>query len=242
MNISVVIPAYNEEYRIESSIVSIIKYLNANFNKYEIIIVDDCSSDITNEIVSRYTNENVRVLRNETNRGKGYSIKRGILNATYPMVLFSDSDLATPLEELKEFTEYITYHNYDIVIASRNLKESNIDVKQPCYRQILGKTFPKIVYFAFLKGFKDTQCGFKLFKTDIAKKIFQLQMIERFSFDVEVLLIAKKMGCLVKEAPVVWNDKAGSTVRTFKDGFQMLVDLLKIKYNDLMGKYPVPPA
>jgi dolichyl-phosphate beta-glucosyltransferase len=159
------------------------------------------------------------------------------LNSSFPLVLFSDSDLATPIEELKGFTEYIINHNYDIVIASRNLKNSNIKNKQPLYRQIMGKVFPKIVNLILLRGFKDTQCGFKLFKTDVAKKIAQLQTIEGFSFDVEILFIANKMGYKIKEAPVVWIDKAGSTVRTFKDGIKMLIDLFKVKYNDILNRY-----
>jgi dolichyl-phosphate beta-glucosyltransferase len=237
MNISVVIPAYNEEKRLENSLKHIITYLKNNFNEYEIIVIDDCSADNTGKIASKYTNKNIKILRNETNRGKGYSVKRGILNAKYSQVLFSDSDLATPIETLEDFVGYMTDNDFDIVIASRNLKNSNIKNKQPLYRQIMGKIFPKIVSLILLKGFKDTQCGFKLFKTHIAKKIIQMQTIEGFSFDVEILFIANKIGCRIKEAPVVWIDKEGSTVRTFKDGFKMLIDLLKIRCNDILGKY-----
>jgi len=239
MNISVVIPAYNEEKRIEPSLKFVINYLKNNYNEYEIIIVDDCSNDNTSKIVSKYTSNNVKILRNEINRGKGYSVKKGILNAQYPLILFSDSDLATPIEELKDFTDYIINHKYDIVIASRNLRHSNIKNKQPAYRQIMGKIFPKLVSLIIMKGFKDTQCGFKLFNADAGKKISHLQTIEGFSFDVEILLIAKKMGYKIKEAPVVWIDKDGSTVRTIRDGISMIVDLVKIKYNDILGRYSV---
>lgn len=237
MNISVVIPAYNEERRIEPSLKQIISYLSEHFDKYEIIIVDDGSDDKTYEMISRYKNENVKILKNEINKGKGYSVKKGILNAQYPLVLFSDSDLATPIEELEGFIGYITDHNYDIVIASRNLENSKIKNKQPLYRQIMGKVFPEIVGLILLKGFKDTQCGFKLFRTDVARKIVQLQTVEGFSFDVEILFIADKMGYRIKEAPVVWMDKDGSTVRTFKDGFKMLIDLFRIQFNSFAGKY-----
>jgi dolichyl-phosphate beta-glucosyltransferase len=239
MNISVVIPAYNEEKRIEPSLNLVIEYLRNNFNEYEIIVVDDCSTDNTGKIVSKYAPSNVRTIRNEINRGKGYSVKKGILNARYPMVLFSDSDLATPIEELKYFTAYITDHKYDIVIASRNLKNSNIKNRQPAYRQVIGKIFPKLVSLIIMKGFKDTQCGFKLFNSDAGKNISHLQTIDGFSFDVEMLLIAKKMGYKVKEAPVVWIDKEGSTVRTIRDGMRMMVDLVRIKCNDISGKYSV---
>lgn len=230
--ISIVIPAYNEEKRIERSLVEIIDYCKKNFESYEIIVVDDCSTDKTNEIVSKY---DVKILKNGVNKGKGYSVKRGILEAKYSLVLFTDSDLATPIFELNKFINYIK--DYDIVIASRNLKESNIKVKQPFYRQFMGKTFPLLVNLIILKEFKDTQCGFKLFRTDIAKKIVKLQIFEGFSFDVEILFIAKKLGCKIKEVPVVWIDKEGSTLSPIKDAFKMLIDLFKIRYNDFLGKY-----
>ena len=230
MKITVVIPAYNEERRIEPSLTHIINYLENHFDEYEVIVVDDGSNDRTREIVSNYKNRGVRIITNNVNKGKGYSVKMGILNAQYPLVLFSDSDLATPIEELEGFIGFID-DDFDIVIASRNLKNSDIRNKQPIYRQIMGKTFPKIVNKILLGGFKDTQCGFKLFKTDAAKKIVQLQTINGFSFDVEILFIARKLGYRIKEAPVVWIDKEGSTVRTFKDGFKMLMDIFKIKYN-----------
>jgi len=237
MEMSVVIPAYNEEKRIEPTLKKAINFLDHNFDKYEIIVVDDCSTDNTNKIASRYKKNNVKILRNEKNKGKGHSVKRGLLNAKYSLVLFSDSDLATPIEELGKFMNYIK--EYDIIIASRNLKGSNIKVKQPVYRQLMGKTFPLLVNLIALRGFKDTQCGFKLFKTDVAKRVVSLQTFERFSFDVEILFIAKKLGYKIKEAPVVWIDKEGSKVNPIKDGIKMLIDLFKIRYNILLGKYKV---
>ena len=238
MEISLIIPAYNEEKRIEKSLIEIIDYCKKNFEKYEIIVVDDCSKDKTNDIVTKYKDSNLKILKNVVNKGKGYSVKRGILEAKYPLVLFTDSDLATPIEELKKFIEYIG-QGYDIVIASRNLKESNIQVKQPKYRQIMGKTFPLLVNILALSEFKDTQCGFKLFKTDLAKKIVSLQTFERFSFDVEILFIAKKMGYKIREAPVNWIDKEGSTLNPINDTFKMFIDLFKIRYNQLSGKYRI---
>ena len=237
MEISVIIPAYNEEKRIEPTLKKVINYLDNNFDKYEIIVVDDGSTDNTYKIVSRYKKNNVKILRNEINKGKGYSVKRGILNVKYSLVLFSDSDLATPIEELEKFINYIK--TYDIIIASRNLKESDIKIKQPMYRQLMGKTFPLLVNLIALRGFKDTQCGFKLFKTDVAKKIVSLQTFERFSFDVEILFIAKKLRYKIKEAPVIWIDKEGSKVNPIKDSIKMLIDLFKIRYNNLLDKYRV---
>lgn len=233
--ISIVIPAYNEEKRIGRSIGLIVKHLEKRRYTYEIIIVDDGSTDDTIAVVKQIGNNDIKIIKNKKNRGKGYSVRRGILNAKYPLVLFSDSDLATPIEELDKFIDYIK--TYDIVIASRNLKGSNITVKQPVYRQLMGKTFPLLVNLIALGGFKDTQCGFKLFKTDVAKRIVLLQTFNGFSFDVEVLFIAKKLGYKIKEAPVVWVDKIGSTVNPIRDSVKMLIDLFQIRFNNWRGKY-----
>jgi dolichyl-phosphate beta-glucosyltransferase len=236
--LSIVIPAYNEEKRIRPSLKRIIDYSKKHFKDYEILVVDDCSKDSTNKIVSKYKQDKVRVLRNEHNRGKGYSVKRGMIEAKYPLVLFSDSDLATPIEEVSKFIGFIE-EGYEIVIASRNLRGSDVRARQPWYRQKIGKMFPLFVNLIALRGFKDTQCGFKLFKTDVARKIVKFQTFDRFCFDVELLFIAKKAGYKIKEAPVVWFDKAGSKVNFLKDGFNMLIDLFRIRYNNLIGKYEV---
>jgi len=238
MNISIVIPAYNEEKRIEPTLKKIITYLNSNFVKYEIIIVDDCSKDMTYKIISKYKMDNIKILRNKMNMGKGYSVKKGILNARYNLVLFSDSDLATPIEELKNFIDYIK-KGYDIVIASRNLEESNVKVKQHLYKQLMGKTFLLLVNIVTGLKFKDTQCGFKLFKKDIIQKIIKLQTIDRFSFDTEILFIAKKLGYKIKEAPVTWINQKGTKVKPIGDGIKMFIDMFRMKYNNLSGRYKI---
>jgi dolichyl-phosphate beta-glucosyltransferase len=236
MKVSLIVPVWNEEKRLKHSIIKILKYCDKKLEDYELIIVDDGSSDNTAKIVRTCSNNKIILLQNKINMGKGYSVKKGILSAKYPYVLFLDCDLATPIEELDKF---ITYANdgYDIVIASRNLKESKIISKQPKYRQWLGKIFSVLVQCIAIRGFKDTQCGFKLFKTNIAKKIVSLQTFNRFSFDVELLYIAKKMNLKIKEAPVTWYDKDGSTVRIWKDTSRMLTDLFRIKLNNFKGKY-----
>ena len=236
MKVSVVISAYNEEKRIGLTLRQIHEYMKKKKYEYEPIIVDDGSSDGTLTEIRKTSLPGLTVLKNRINRGKGHSVKRGLLQAKHPLVLFSDCDLATPIEELEKFVKYVR-KGYDAVIASRNLKDSNVIVKQPFYRQILGKTFPLLVNAFVLKGFKDTQCGFKLFRTEVARKIVKYQTSERFSFDVEILLIAGKMGLKVKEVPVRWIDRKGSTLNTFRDTPLMLYDLIKIKYNDLTGKY-----
>jgi glycosyltransferase involved in cell wall biosynthesis len=235
--ISIVIPAYNEEKRIEKSLQEIIKYCKNNFQKYEVIVVDDGSKDKTREIVRRYS-EKVKLVENGVNRGKGYSVRQGILQAQHGLILFSDSDLATPIKEVAKMIEEID-QGHDVVIASRNMKESDIQIKQPLYRQLLGKSFPLLVNMITLPGFKDTQCGFKLFKKEAGQKIVRLQTLERFSFDVEILFIAKKLGYKIKEVPVTWIDQPGSKVSVGRDSFKMLKDLVLIRNNFRKGRYKV---
>lgn len=236
MNLSIVIPVFNEEKRIKKSLFEIISYLKNSkiIKNFEIIIVDDNSSDNTFNIVSNF-DKKIVVLKNKKNYGKGYSIKKGILNAKYDYILFTDADLATPINEIEKML--IEIKHFDVVIASRNLKNSKIVVKQPFYRQILGNIFPFIVRFILISNIKDTQCGFKLFKGNVAKKIFKLQTRYRFSFDVEILFIAKKKGFKIKEIPVRWIDKKGSKVNLLKDSTKMFIDLFKIKYNNYKKKY-----
>lgn len=226
MNLSIVIPAYNEEKRIERTLQKIEKYASKNFKNYEIIVVDDCSQDNTSEISLKY--ENVKILKNSKNMGKGYSVRRGILCAKYELVLFTDADLATPIEEIEKLLFKIK-QGHDIAIASRNLKNSIIVVQQAKYRQLMGKTFPLLVRCFILPDFKDTQCGFKLFKTNIAKEIFAKQKSNGFAFDVEVLYLAKKLRCKIAEVPVVWIDQKGSKLNPLKDALKMLIELVKIK-------------
>ncbi|MCK5283408.1 MAG: glycosyltransferase family 2 protein, partial [Nanoarchaeota archaeon] len=229
MNISIVIPVYNEENRIEKTLPEIIDYCKKNFGDYEIIVVDDGSTDNTNEVITRFSKERVRVLRNGCNKGKGYSVKKGILNAKYDFVLFTDSDLATPLNELKKLTPFLN-SGYDIIIASRNLAGSIHKKQQPFYRKCMGKFFAILVNFVVLRGIKDTQCGFKLLRTKTAKKIVRMQTLDGFSFDVEILLIAKKLGYKIKEVPVIWINNKESKLHPIKDSFKMFLDLCVLSF------------
>ncbi|MGM5488839.1 MAG: dolichyl-phosphate beta-glucosyltransferase [Nanobdellota archaeon] len=233
MKLSVVIPVWNEERRIGATLDRIRDYLATV--EYEILVVDDGSTDATARIVSEYPG--VRLLQYKRNRGKGYAVKQGLLQARYPLVLYTDSDLATPIEELEKLMAFV--ERYDVVIASRNLAGSKIMVQQPLYRQVMGKGFPLLVNMLALRGFRDTQCGFKLFRTSVARKIVGLQTFDGFSFDVELLVIATRLGYKIKEVPVVWIDKKGSTVRPLRDGAGMLLDLLRLNHNRISGKYRV---
>lgn len=234
--LSIVIPAYNEEARIGKSL-NLIKdymknYMKKTAVKYEIIVVDDGSKDKTVRLAKA---KGVKVLMNVTNMGKGYSVKRGMLAANGNFVLFSDADLSTPIDELGGFLKLT--EEYDIVIGSRAVSGANVIVHQPFYREFIGKTFNVLVQIMAARGIKDTQCGFKLFSRECAQKIFPLQKMNGFSFDVETLFIAQKKGFRIKEQPVKWVNSKGSKVNPFIDAFRMLMDLFRIRINWLMRKY-----
>ncbi|MBI2658451.1 glycosyltransferase family 2 protein [Candidatus Woesearchaeota archaeon] len=227
MEISVVIPAYNEEGRIKKSISAIMKFLENKKLGYEIIVVDDCSKDGTAAIVKGFKSGRLRLVSNSKNSGKGYSVKRGVLMSKKNLVLFSDADLSTPIESLDSFLKYIG--DYDIVIGSRRMKGSVIAGRQPLHRRIPGKIFPVLVNLTTLRGIRDTQCGFKLFKRKAAMDIFRKQKIKGFCFDVETLYLAKSAGYKIKEVPVVWNNSAHSKLSPVKDSIRMFIDLIKIR-------------
>jgi len=226
--ISIVIPAFNEEKVLEQTLQKITTYLESNFSPYEILIIDDGSQDQTTDIARKYKEKNVRAIQNPKNMGKGFSVKLGVINAKYDPILFTDADLSTPIEETEKFMEEMN-NGYDILIASRNIEGAKITVEQPKYRQFLGKGFPILVKNILLLDFKDTQCGFKMFKRDAARKIFPMQTLHRFAFDVEILYIAKTLGYKIKELPVTWVHRKESRVSPIKDSIKM--------FNGWIGEY-----
>lgn len=222
--LSIVIPAYNEKMRLEKTLQQTIAFKKNHPEIAEIIVVDDGSTDNTSKLAKKYTD---KVIILPTNRGKGYAVKKGILLAKEKYVLYMDSDLATPLKEIPTFLK--TIKKYDLVIGSRNTEDANITSFQPMYRRILGKIFPFIANAILPLGVKDSQCGFKMFKTSVAKKIVRQQTIERFAFDVELLYLARKKEYRIKEIGITWHDQKGSTVNTLKDGLRMLKDICKLR-------------
>ncbi len=235
-SLSVVIPAYNEDKRIGNTIKNIENYLQKKCFDYEIIVVDDGSTDKTKEILREVSN-NVILLENIQNKGKGYSVKKGILFAKKEMILFSDADLSTPIEELEKLIKYLE-EGYDVVIGSRRLPDSQIKIKQPWNRQLAGKCFFLLIRFIALKKIKDTQCGFKLFKAKVIKELCNKQKLAGFSFDVELLFLAQIAGYSIKEVPVIWIDSPQeSKVRLLKHSFKMFQDVLKIRINKWTNKY-----
>jgi dolichyl-phosphate beta-glucosyltransferase len=236
--ISLIIPVYNEEKRIKLTLSKCISYFKNKKIDYEIIIVDDGSTDKTRLIIKDYLseNKNIKLTKQRKNKGKGYSVKEGMLLANGDYLLFSDADLSTPIEEIEKFIK-VMKKGYDIVIASRNMKDSIIPIKQPFFRKFLGQVFPLIVNLLILPGYKDTQCGFKLFKKEVAIKIFSKQKINDFGFDVEILFIAKKYGYKIKEIPVIWSNSLVSKVSPLLDSIRMFLDILKIRLNDIKNTY-----
>lgn len=236
--LSIVIPAYNEEKRIDSTLEKIISYLKVKNFKSEIIVVVDGGSDSTVEVVKSYEKlvDKLVILVNQTTMGKGYSVRRGVLESKGEFVLFTDADLSTPIGEIDNLFFWLD-KGYDVAIGSRSLKESQVEIYQSFIRQSMGKIFNKILKLIVFTGFKDTQCGFKCFKRYAADKVFAKQMIRGFAFDVEILLIAKLQGFRTKEVPVIWLNSPFSTVHIIKDSFLMLCDLFRIKYYDISKKY-----
>jgi dolichyl-phosphate beta-glucosyltransferase len=238
IHLSVIIPAYNEEKRLPATLKKINDYLKAQNFEFEIIVVSDGSTDRTCQVVEEMKSKikNLKLICEKINRGKGYGVKIGMLNAKGKYRLFTDADNSTPISEIEKFWPEFE-KGADVVIASRDLKGAILDPPQTLFRRFVGEVFKylrKII--VGLWEIQDTQCGFKCFKGEAAEKIFPKCKIERFAFDPEVLLIAKKMGFKIKEVPVYWKNDLRSKVK-FKSMVKMLIDLFKIRINLLRGKY-----
>ncbi|MGC8977618.1 MAG: dolichyl-phosphate beta-glucosyltransferase [Candidatus Ratteibacteria bacterium] len=230
MEISVIIPAYNEEKRILKTLQRVYNYFKSKNCNFEIIVVDDGSKDKTFDVVMNFANgrKEIKILKHEKNMGKGAAVKTGVLSATGDLVLFTDADLSTPIEEFEKLKKSIE-KGYDIAIGSRGLKESKIVIPQVWYRRIIGRIFPLLVRLIVINDFRDTQCGFKLFKNEVSKKIFKELKTDGFAFDVEVLARGKKYGYKIDEVPIVWYNSPESKVSMLKSPLKMLFELKKIK-------------
>ncbi len=235
MYLSIVIPAYNEEKRIQRTLEKILHYCKKHTYSYEILVVNDSSTDKTKEVAQDIGNKHIRIIENAQNRGKGYSVKQGFLHACGEWILFTDADLSTPIDELELFFRYTI--DYPVVIGSRNLPMSRIVVKQPFLRSTLGKIFPFFVRCFLLPEITDSQCGFKLFRQDVAKRIAEKQRLDGFCFDTEQLFLAKKFEYTIKEVPISWANDERSKVCLFSDPLKMFLDVFRIRWNNFKGKY-----
>lgn len=227
--LSIVIPVFNEEQRIGSTLNAITDYLRRQPYSYELLLVDDGSIDQTPQICQDFVENHgwAALLTHPENHGKGCAVRTGVLNAQGEYILVCDADLATPIEELGNFWRLIE-EGADIVIASRPLPESRLVQRQPWYRELAGRAFNIVVRLIAMPGIHDTQCGFKLFCRAPAQAVFSQCTLNGFAFDIEVLYLARKLGFQIKEAPVRWFHKQGSKIRVLKDGLSMLLDLGKI--------------
>ena len=221
-----------------STLSKICAYLSTNDFPYEIIVVDDGSTDNTLQIIKNFasSDKHIILLVNELNRGKGYSVRKGMLSARGEYVFFTDADLSTPIEEIEKCLPHLI-NGYDVVIGSRSMPGSDILVHQPWYREKMGKIFNFMVNMVLLKGIIDTQCGFKGFKQEAAKTVFSRCKIDGFSFDVEALCLSRKYNFKIKEIPIRWENFTSSKVNPIKHSLQMLKDLIVIKIKDLKGDY-----
>jgi glycosyltransferase involved in cell wall biosynthesis len=235
--VSIVIPAFNESGRIGGSIEKIQAFLEKTEIDIQVIVVDDGSTDSTPDIVRAANTAKVRLIRNDRNRGKGYSVRNGVLNATGKYVVFSDADLSTPIEELSKLYEVAVRENADIVIGSRGVDAAFIEKHQAMFRELGGKLFNRMVRLLLGLDIRDTQCGFKLFHRERTRAIFQKQTTEGFGFDPEVLFIAARHGLRIREVPVRWSHSEGSKVSFLRDGLRMFADLMRIRWNYIRGRY-----
>ncbi len=231
MHLSVIIPAYNEEKRIEKTLLSVNEYLSKQPYDYEILVVNDGSTDKTIEILSNVKNQisNVKIIDNRENHGKGWVVRQGMLSAQGDYRLFTDADNSTTIDQIEKFFPVFS-QGYDIVIGSRRLKDSVIAVKQPWFRDFLGGVFRLIVRIIVPLGVADSQAGFKMFSKKAAEAVFPKQTIFRWAFDVEALAIARKQKLKIKEVPIRWANDVESHVK-LGGMVSMLFEVLRVRWN-----------
>jgi dolichyl-phosphate beta-glucosyltransferase len=226
-DLSVVIPAFNEERRLPGTLAAILPFLRSRGEAFEVVVVDDGSTDLTAE-VARGAGEEVRVLQNPGNRGKGYSVRNGMLNARGAWRLMSDADLSTPIEELDTLKNALR-GDARIAIASRSIPGARLEKRQSIMRETSGRFFNLIVRLLLLPGIKDTQCGFKLFSKEAAEAAFRNARLDGFAFDVEALVLARRAGFEIREVPVIWRNDEQSRVSLGR-GVAAFVDLFRLRF------------
>jgi glycosyltransferase involved in cell wall biosynthesis len=234
--LSIVIPAFNEAQRIGPTLERVLRFVSAHHLDTEVIVIDDGSTDTTSEVAREYAGDGLQVLGNEHNSGKGYSVRRGLLQARGTWVLFTDADLSAPIEEVDRLLE-ATDNGADIAIGSRAVDRSKIVIHQSRSREVGGIIYNWAVQLILGLRLQDTQCGFKLFRREAVVEVFKRQTIPGFGFDPEILFLAKQRGLEIREVPVVWSHDEGTKVRFLADGIGMFLDLLKIRFRWAMGRY-----
>ena len=231
------IPAYNESARLGATLERVLGYIRAQTLDAEVIIVNDGSRDNTADIVRTFAAKDpaLRLVENPGNRGKGYSVRNGMLHARGQVALFSDADLSSPIEEAPKL--FAALENADIAIGSRWLRAETQTQRQPLHRQLFGRIYNLVLRLTLGLKFADTQCGFKAFKQPAVQAIFPLQKIERWGFDPEILFLARKLKFKVQEVPVAWGHSGGTRINPLVDGSRMVMEMFRIRWYDLTGKY-----
>ncbi len=240
---SIVIPAYNEAARIGKALTDVLHCIHERNWSAEVIVVNDGSQDNTAAIVQQFARQDpaVSLLENPGNRGKGYSVRHGMLQARGEVLMFTDADLSAPIEEAERLFAAIS-DGVDIAIGSRWLERTRQTIHQPLYRQIFGRCFNLITRSVIRLPFADTQCGFKAFRRSAAHTVFGLQRIERWGFDPELLFIALRKGFNVREVSVTWGHDERSRISYLRDGLKMLEEILYVRWNALTGIYDREPS
>lgn len=235
--ISVIIPAFNEEERLPQTLEHVSLYLRSLSFASEILVVDDGSTDHTAQVVSALARSipNLFLLSNGSNRGKGFSVRHGMLEAHGRIALFTDADLSAPIEESQKL--FTALESADVAIGSRALNRRLIEIHQSRWRELAGILFNRVMRLLTGLPFEDTQCGFKAFAMPGSRIVFELQRIEDFGFDPEILFLAKRHGLRIVEVPVRWSHDPRTKVHVLRDSAKMLLDLLLILWNDLLGRY-----
>jgi glycosyltransferase involved in cell wall biosynthesis len=240
---SIVIPAYNESARLGATLEKVLAYVHAQRWDAEVIVVNDGSRDNTADIVRAFATKDpvLRLVENPGNHGKGYSVRNGMLNTRGRIVLFSDADLSSPIEEAPKLLQALD-DGADIAIGSRWLRAETQTQRQPLHRQVFGRIFNLVLRLTLGLQFKDTQCGFKAFKQPAVQAIFPLQKIERWGFDPEILFLAKKLKFKTQEVSVAWGHSGGTRINPLVDGSRMVMEMLRVRWYDLTGRYNSAPA
>jgi dolichyl-phosphate beta-glucosyltransferase len=237
-DLSIVIPSYNEEVRLPATLERLAEYLSRLGGQSEVLVVDDGSKDGTAAVAESFRGRipEIRILSNGTNRGKGYSVRRGMLEAHGDVVLFTDADLSAPIEEADKLFAALK-NGYDVAIGSRAMDRSLISTHESLFREFAGIVFNKIVRTILRLPFVDTQCGFKAFRRERCQIIFEQQRIEGFGFDPELLYLARHHGLKSIEIPVRWGHSPATKVSMLRDSVTMFVDIFVIRWNALRGRY-----
>ena len=237
--LSIIVPSYNEELRLPATLEKIAAYLQQNERTTEVIVVDDGSRDGTAEVARSFAAKTplLRVVSNGVNRGKGFSVRHGMLEARGEYVIFTDADLSSPIEEADKLLVGLA-SGFDVAIGSRAMDRSLIEVHESAFREFAGIVFNKIVRIILRLPFVDTQCGFKAFRRERCRILFEQQRIERFGFDPELLYLARHHGLKSVEIPVRWAHSPATKVNMLRDSVQMFLDVFIIRWNALRGRYP----